>query len=169
LKGSKHDFSKGAKDAQLCLPCHVPHEATPVEEAPLWARSADLSKRYVLTGQEGLKRIGSASLVCLSCHDGSMAADTFGGATGDITVSNRRALIGQGGDLSTDHPISVDYPKAVKDFVSETEVLAGGTIKLPGGKVECLSCHDVHNHSGIAYMRVQDNKGSNLCLGCHKK
>jgi predicted CXXCH cytochrome family protein len=170
VKGSKHDFSaEGWSQEQLCLPCHIPHDATATTGAPLWARSADPGRRYVITGQEGLAAVGSASAMCLSCHDGTTASDTFGGATGSVTISNPRAVIGKGGDLSTDHPIGVEYPSADRGFQPTNLVKARGTIQLPGGQVECISCHDVHNQSGFPYMLVEDNKGSNLCLACHNK
>jgi predicted CXXCH cytochrome family protein len=41
---------------------------------------------------------------------------------------------------------------------------------LFGGKVECESCHDVHNtqNDGLKLLWVEDT-GSNLCFSCHAK
>jgi predicted CXXCH cytochrome family protein len=47
----------------------------------------------------------------------------------------------------------------------------GGTIDadmLFTAKVECASCHDVHD-SGFPSLLVMDNAASALCLTCHDK
>ena len=46
---------------------------------------------------------------------------------------------------------------------------ATGTVTLPGGRVECISCHDPHNAAGEANMLVTSNARSALCLTCHDK
>ena len=48
----------------------------------------------------------------------------------------------------------------------------GGTIAtrlLVDGKVQCSSCHDVHDVDGNDHLLVIDNTASNMCLTCHKK
>lgn len=170
VRNSKHDLSGGGgSDEQLCLPCHIPHKATPTQGSPLWSRSVDATKRYLLPLGGRLGRIGSASAVCLSCHDGGAAPDSYGGMTSNLAIKSKRALIGEGGDLSGDHPIGVDYPDGIKGYQPRSFVEARRTIPLPGGKVECTSCHDVHDQSGFDYMLVESNKGSGLCLACHNK
>ena len=51
--------------------------------------------------------------------------------------------------------------------IANTAVL--GKVLLPDGKIECTSCHDPHNQSGQPHMLVKSNRGSALCLTCHKK
>ncbi|MFZ9024294.1 MAG: cytochrome c3 family protein, partial [Anaerohalosphaeraceae bacterium] len=38
-----------------------------------------------------------------------------------------------------------------------------------GGKVQCSSCHDVHNTPGVAGLLRIANTNSDLCLTCHDK
>ncbi|NOZ04723.1 MAG: cytochrome c3 family protein, partial [FCB group bacterium] len=80
--------------------------------------------------------------------------------------------------LSNDHPVSFTYDASLAttdgDLYNPTTTNSGlgGKISddmLVGGKVECSSCHDVHNGSGVATLLVKNNGGSALCLTCHAK
>jgi predicted CXXCH cytochrome family protein len=42
-------------------------------------------------------------------------------------------------------------------------------VRLPDGRVECVSCHDPHNQSGTQAMLAVSNRRSALCLTCHVK
>jgi predicted CXXCH cytochrome family protein len=172
IVGSKHDFSGyGWSQQQICLPCHTPHSAGAAELGPLWDHSPSARQSYRLyDGSRGMP--GAASLVCLSCHDGSTAVDAYGGMTGGVLidqVGNGRALIGRDGDLRTDHPIGVEYPQFDRGYRPRTQVEAEGYVVLPQGRVECLSCHDVHGQYGVDKFLVKSNERSDLCLTCHRK
>jgi hypothetical protein len=136
---------------------------------------------------------GPTSKLCLSCHDGTVAVLAYGGNVGGMTLieaagADYSAVIGQ--DLSNDHPIGFVYDAALvaKDPTklkpTSTAVTIGlsstrtGTIAsmlLDGGlKMECSSCHDVHNKftvatpSGRGLVKVSTG-GSSLCVTCHIK
>ena len=132
---------------------------------------------------------GSISKLCLSCHDGSVAVSSYGNFNGGIagskhtgttTVTDSRFAIGQGGDLTNHHPIGFDYEAvaAIDDEIrdSSNELLGNNPYGLEindllyGGKMECASCHDVHNtkNTGTKFTWVADTN-SNLCLSCHAK
>lgn len=136
-----------------------------------------------------LTQPGSISKLCLSCHDGSVAVSSYGNFnggiagskhTGSVNVTGSRFAIGAGGDLSNHHPIGFDYGAvaAIDDEIRDAgnELLGdnpyGLTIDdlLYGGKMECASCHDVHNtkNTGTKFTWVADTN-SNLCLSCHAK
>ncbi len=68
-----------------------------------------------------------------------------------------------------DHPIGVSYPAGRRGFRPMAFVQAEGKIRLPQGRIECVSCHDPHNASGAAKMLVMSNRRSALCLSCHIK
>jgi predicted CXXCH cytochrome family protein len=128
---------------------------------------------------------GGVSRLCLSCHDGSMAISTYGfndassSHVGSINASGR-ILIGGSGILKNHHPIGFDYDAvaAIDDEIndSSTSLLGanvwGLTISdlLWNGKMECSSCHDVHNtkNEGQRFTWVEDTR-SNLCFSCHNK
>ena len=105
---------------------------------PLWNKTLPAATSYTrystlntatLDGEED--EVGSVSLACLSCHDGSQAMDTvinapgsggFNAAGSEIdpaaigTMTGTVGAPGAGGtipnlesDLSNDHPISIDY------------------------------------------------------------
>jgi predicted CXXCH cytochrome family protein len=69
---------------------------------------------------------------------------------------------------STDHPVGVAFPLFDRGYRPENVVKSRG-VSLPGGTVQCSSCHDPHNQSGAAAMLVIPNVGSALCLACHNK
>src|SRR5690606_27813676 len=95
---------------------------------------------------------GGASRLCLSCHDGTVAVDSYGGNPGEMFLGGDLAI---GADeLTDDHPVSFDYTDALAALDGElfapssTVTPLGGTIAddlLFNDSLECASCHDVHN------------------------
>lgn len=191
IVSSKHDFSSTGPNAtykgagtQVCVYCHAPHGNTSAGSLA-WNRAMSAAT-YTLYSSTTLKATGLApgatSKLCLSCHDGTIAIDSFGGATGTKMVAGA-ALVGI--DLSNDHPIGFTYDAALVTLdpglrAVTTAVTIGtgntGTIDtkmLFAGKMECNSCHDVHNSTaGTAVesklVRVTTT-GSALCTTCHIK
>ncbi|MHB2154654.1 cytochrome c3 family protein [Calditrichota bacterium GD2] len=117
------------------------------------------------------------SKLCLSCHDGTVAVDNFGGETNGNEFVSGNDLIGT--DLSDDHPVSFVYDAALATAdgglydPTTTNSGLGGTIDqdmLISHKLECSSCHDVHNGAGTTgYLLIKSNANSDLCLTCHAK
>jgi predicted CXXCH cytochrome family protein len=182
ITDSKHDFSSESWNdtGEICVVCHAPHGGAPLADAPLWSHSLTVqsftlySSGTLDAGDLG-QPVGTTRL-CLSCHDGTIALDSFGGDTGSNTIED---VVAPGGNLNTEHPISFTYDAALATSdgglynPTTTSSGLGGTISddmLFGGKMECSSCHDVHNAAGAADdLLVKDNAGSNLCLTCHNK
>jgi len=182
IEGSAHDFSGLAWNSsagEICNACHTPHNAQTITDAPLWDHTATLATFDVYsttTLDATMGQPAGVSKLCLSCHDGTVALDSFGGVTGVTTISGG-ALFGT--DLSNDHPISFDYTDALagtdgglhtpSDTVSG---LAGGGFitgdLLFSDSMECASCHDPHN-AGFDSLLVKSNAASDLCLTCHDK
>ena len=180
---------------QICQPCHTPHNADmTVTDAPLWNHQFTTAAYQMYTGFEfgtlvtgvgytgyGVTAPDGTSKLCLSCHDGSIALGAFGGQTGGTALTGGALL---STDLRNDHPISIPYDSAVggglhtPTFIySNYNAATGGYItsgkkvltKLDGaGKVQCTSCHGPHSNSR-GYQLGMDNRGSALCLVCHKK
>jgi hypothetical protein len=119
LTGSKHDFSAktwNTTGQQICQPCHTPHGGmATVTSAPLWNHTETThaftlySSTVSSTYQGGTATITGVSKLCLSCHDGTVALDSFGGATG-TTMLTGSTLVGF--DLSNDHPVGFTYNTA---------------------------------------------------------
>ncbi len=171
IEGSKHDFAdkSWAKD-DLCGVCHTPHRDEAPKAAPLWNTEADLSERFGRpVGGTGTDGPGPGTLICLQCHDGTVAREAVAGVVGERYVNKENRGIFGLGHGSTDHPVGIEYPRFDDGFRPATSVLAQKTVNLPDGKVECVSCHDPHNTAGVAPMLVASNARSALCLTCHKK
>lgn len=178
-----HDFStQGWGTTQICQPCHTPHNALAVTDAPLWNHevTTETFTMYSTTTFDGAATISATptgtSLLCLSCHDGTIALENFGGVTTGAAFVPANANFGT--DLSNDHPISFDYTAAAaldaEIWVETTITSEGGTITadyLDGGTLmQCSTCHDVHG-TGLGYPSLLkgDIAGSTLCLDCHDK
>ena len=178
ITGSAHDFSGDGYtglNGEICIVCHTPHNADgTVSGAPLW-NHAVTAATFTLYGSPtfnapDITQPDGASKLCLSCHDGTVAIDSFGGTTGtDIMTGS--ALVGT--DLSDDHPISFTYTLygGLADPTSASGVAGGTTIDadmLFAGKVECASCHNVHDNTLPPFL-IKSNATSGLCLTCHTK
>lgn len=193
ILGSAHDFSTagpagtGAFSSDTCLPCHTPHNRDPntkSADAPLWNHELSTVAAYTLYTGTGatldatdMGNPSGVSKLCLSCHDGTVAPDAFGGsAGGSVTMAGSTDL---GTDLSDDHPVSFTYNTALAttdgELVDPSQAGSsglGGTIAadmLFVNKMECASCHDVHNTANVAKLLVKTNANSALCLTCHIK
>ena len=181
IGSSDHDFSgSGWSGGEICIVCHTPHEADiTVGEAPLWNHTLTSTVFQLYTSTTLQATVGQpdgVSKLCLSCHDGTIGLDQFGGQAGVPTIIGAGGLVGT--DLRDDHPISITYDAtlasddgALYDPTSQTSGL-GGTVDadmLFSNKVQCASCHDVHNGSGFPKLLIKSNAGSALCLTCHSK
>ena len=127
---TKHNLSvsgpggvKAASETQICIFCHTPHNASP--KAPLWNRgdqgNADTggtaytpytsSTTRSLPGQPN-----GASLLCLSCHDGTIALGNVLSRTLPITMAGSGFMPPTspsyiGTDLSDDHRCRSNTPR----------------------------------------------------------
>ena len=177
IAGTAHDLSgNGWGTDQICIFCHAPHNTNnTVTGAPLWNHDVTTSTFTTYSSDTLNATVGQpdgASKLCLSCHDGTVAIDSFGGSTGTHFMTGGENV---GTDLSNDHPISFTYDAALATAdgglvtpASASWVDAGQTIPLYGAKLQCASCHDVHDDANGDFLRVS-NAGSALCLSCHNK
>ena len=191
LKDSKHDFTKpsatwNTASREACRPCHTPHHARS-DLIPLWNHETTKSlftlyDSDTFTAKPSIVQPTGVSKVCLSCHDGTLALNAFGGNTGGGDHIPASADLGK--DLSNDHPVCFTYDTALTALdpalydpaLKTVASLGGATIAngmLVGGMMHCTTCHDVHADKGDAAttssMLVVNNNGSALCLTCHIK
>ena len=136
--------------------------------------------------------------LCLGCHDGTIGMIVVNGITGsdkhdlvnapgpggtpDLTsypdcrkchgeMYGDPPAVWQGLDLSDDHPIAMTFPASSLDpgFHLPPDIVRGWPdLPLYSGKVECATCHDVHDPGITPFLRTS-NAGSALCLRCHVK
>lgn len=184
IKGSAHDFSGLDSGQQLCIFCHTVHGSdTKVTDAPLWNHETTKKSYTVYSSPTMDATVGQpagASKLCLSCHDGTIAVDSYGGRTGSVKMGGAVAVGAD--DLANDHPVSFVYDDALaaKDkglFAPSSQPSSlGGTVArdmLFNNNLECSSCHDVHNGPAAAAINdkllVVTQVQSQLCLTCHNK
>ena len=185
IEASAHDFASNANTSgwagEICNVCHTPHNGNGSTNAPLWDRVTTGTATFGLyTGTGGsldatITQPSGLSLLCLSCHDGTVALDNSGVNTDTMaTIDSGNSAANFGTDLSDDHPISFTFDTALETADGELNdptrapvaaLLIGGA----QGTVECASCHDVHNTAIQASLLVMSNANSDLCLVCHDK
>ena len=216
--GSPHDFSQqswnfiASDPNSVCSPCHQPHHADS-RVVPLWGHATSTGPWIMYnTNTVPISTMKAApsptptgpSLACLSCHDGTVAVNSYaGGIQGNTAfyITNS-AKIGQ--DLTHTHPISftddanlvgtgpnqdqwlynpdttmVLQPDSGK-FVPGNNMTINGFLLGGNHRLECSSCHNVHNQQGTPYNIINNPKlvvingtkggvGSLLCRSCHNK
>lgn len=172
ISGTKHDLSgKGWGSDQICIFCHTPHNASAI--TPLWNHAQTAATFTVYTSStlnaSGLT-VGGVSKLCLSCHDGTVALDSYGTRTGTNMITGSPLL---GTDLTNDHPIGFTYDAALATADGGLVTPASASLVVTGiplytAKLECASCHNVHDNAASPFLRVA-NTTSALCLKCHVK
>lgn len=190
ITGTSHDLTTqttlltNAGNTQICAYCHTPHSASGTNTTtPLWNHE-DTTAAYTMYDSPSMNMVvagapAGVSLACLSCHDGTVAADqllNYPNSTGiDAQTAVGVFTLGDslGTDLSDDHPISVTYDTTLDpDFVAidgATNTVNGLQLFGTGGdQVECGTCHSVHDNTNEPFLAVS-NAGSALCLSCHVK
>lgn len=187
---------------EICRVCHVPHDHSKATQAYtnglLWNHDVSVTSftmydnawSETITGTQSASPDGTSKL-CLGCHDGTVGLDQFDGRTGSNTVNVTAydagyKVPGFAGDLRGTHPLSIQFPAGEtgdgKNFADPAVATwaDGSTVAstLNDNKVQCSTCHDVHNQesvSGTHLLRTaQKDMGageaaSGLCLTCHVK
>ncbi|HZL43242.1 MAG TPA: hypothetical protein VFD66_08165 [Verrucomicrobiae bacterium] len=185
IANSMHDFSHESWNTtrDLCGPCHMAHGSDVNNQLlPLWGHATTtrtftpFTSPTVVANSIAIGQPNGSSKACLSCHDGSLAVNQYGGAIqgGSPRMINSDYQVGANGDLSGDHPISFTYDstlaaqivpanslydpstRVLGAVVSSGNNLAGQTVQaamlypdvnnVP--KLQCASCHDVHRQRG---------------------
>ncbi len=180
---------------EICVFCHTPHTATTLSGAPLW-NNLVTTQTFTAYGTTvgGTVITGTpdgSTKACMSCHDGvtainslynvpgsgvagtiTMVSGTVDAADGSLLTSSNGNL---GIDMSNDHPVSFVYDASKGSLrtltgsgtiakVTGAAAVTGGT----GAKMECASCHSVHDPDLLPFLRLS-NVSSGLCLACHQK
>lgn len=182
IVNTKHNLSASgpghyrAQDEQeICIFCHIPHNSSP--SGPLWNRvdpGAYYEPYWSSTSEATIGQPTGSSILCLSCHDGTIALGAvlseplpISMLGGDVFIPSDSAYIGQ--NLSDDHPISFAYTQALASMQGELAPPTSltGAVRLDSsGQLQCTSCHDPHNNDYGNFL-VADNRYSKICTECH--
>ncbi|KAF0192430.1 MAG: cytochrome c family protein [Gammaproteobacteria bacterium] len=144
IANTKHNLGMGGVNAasnfsgtpEVCVFCHTPHGADATAAVPLWNRHLAEPRSFTTYDQLGtttldasIEPIGSVSIACLSCHDGTQAMDSLinePGSGADVQAFSNGVWSGQaatvggrlgpatvitnlGKDLTNDHAIGVQF------------------------------------------------------------
>ena len=180
---------------QTCVFCHTPHgSASGVAQIiPLWNKTTTVSTGFTMYASGGTingtidATPTGASMACFTCHDGTQTVGnvinmpygvagpavtfTAGGNVSALGIMTGINALGK--DLTNDHPVSITYQDNLDTGLKAPATFPANTVRLfpsniTGSKVQCASCHDVHNATNAPFLRVA-NTGSALCLTCHVK
>ena len=164
-----------------CYFCHAPHNGLAGTQVGLWSQKLSTVQNYTLYPQSEITNVveqpvlGGQSNLCLSCHDGTVAP---GQTTPWGTIQMRGSMSSQdvfGRELSTVHPFNFKLPLQMPPdqnlipSVVSSGVTANPAVQMPGGNVQCTTCHNAHVQiidSSNDFL-VIDNSSSALCLACH--
>ena len=194
---SSTGLNKVTTASNVCVFCHSIHNSASPSQSliPNWNRTTTTTTFQMYNASVSATLKGSVdtqptgpSLACLSCHDGTVAmgsllnAPVGGGQTtytsiagGVSNASGKMTGVNVvGPNLTGDHPISITYQDNLNTGLKVATTLTG--VKLypnnaTGSKVQCGSCHDVHNYGTLGanapFLRVT-MVNSALCASCHK-
>jgi hypothetical protein len=183
--GSAHDMNTitGLTDdaqGRVCAFCHTPHHAMvdpTSEQQPLWSHNyTGYVNNWIPYQSPTLQAnivdpLMGPSRLCMSCHDGVVAADQhYGGAQAGSSARLTSDAFGgvaigktndaTNADFSNDHPIGFSYTDAQaadvgnglfaaagRQFINNTNnpTLTIQDVLLNGEFMTCATCHDVHN------------------------
>jgi len=139
ISGSGNKFTAANGSSEICAFCHTPHGADTAAPVPLWNRVLGTPGSYTTYAALGTSSldgatapVGSVSLACLSCHDGTQAMNTVinqagsggynasgatqaGTWTGNAATASPVGSLSNAGialigtDLRNDHPVGIQY------------------------------------------------------------
>jgi predicted CXXCH cytochrome family protein len=181
IANSKHNLSasgpgtiKATSETEICIFCHIPHNAKP--EAPLWNRTVTTAA-YTMYNSDYLTRagytmpsdVGQRSRLCLSCHDGTVAVGsvyTVRGAAGPIAMQGTGYMTSAatgylGTDLQNDHPVSINYDTGI-NIVFGTG-LRGMELRSPAPPINPKPYTGVKLYGAVA----GTSQGLVECTSCH--
>lgn len=136
----------------------------------------------------GLDQPGGSSMLCLSCHDGSVAVNSYGNTDQPLSSQGQGGqkyihtayMIGKDNYLGNHHPIGFSYDDAyagdpeLRDpdstNVTATTFIRDHLYGEGGTQLECGTCHSVHNTGNTGEMLLwRSDQNSEYCLTCHAK
>lgn len=181
---TKHNLSvsgpsavRATGESQICVFCHTPHSARP--GSPLWNRRDPGSTYVPYTSSTAVAAPGQptgASVLCLSCHDGTIALGEVLSRATPIPMAGGVTTMPAGPgrlstDLSDDHPISFVYSAALaasRGELANPATLTGPVRLDAAGQLQCTSCHEAHDDPFGKFL-VMSNRAGALCQTCHVK
>jgi len=191
---------------RLCAYCHTPHHALDQTLGPLWSHAVSTETPAAYSSpsfdSKGIAindpYIGDTRL-CMSCHDGTVAVDSYYGNTGSNYIPTGTGFMDNpnlGTNMSQTHPIGFLFSEALAKSPNLNSGLTTGSPYLgntsnppvtvgsrlwggTSGYMTCRTCHDVHNQknqtansikAGTPHFFILGGQlNSGLCITCHNQ
>lgn len=171
---------KAIYEPEICIFCHTPHNANPVQ--PLWNHELSAVQTYKVYWSNTLQsyteaesqawKIDGFSKLCLSCHDGTVAVGSVNSRWEEIlmNISNCIDASGKlisgsgcsgyiGTDLSGGHPISIVYDNSLVSKRNNSNITNSCWLNPPpSNRTSPVKLYPTENQGGG--MGVQ-------CTSCH--
>jgi len=159
---SLRDFeSTPAEPIEFCARCHC----RPVEQTAGSMHWLAIGVAHVSGPQTTLHQengvLDTHTRQCLSCHDGATASESK-------NTTRRTGSIGSVNDNGRNHPVGILYDDIGRDddlSPLRPASMLPQEVPLPGGRVACISCHNLYAHE--PYLLTVPIDGSALCFTCH--
>ncbi len=204
--GSEHDFktpnpeynAPGGASYSLCNFCHIAHKFGSAPTGPgylLWNHTLSNQASYGVYTSDSMRSAPAdlggqmtVSNLCLSCHDGTIAVNSWYEAQLGPNFqplpqgTNFMAEDHTTRDLTKQHPINFIYPDAttaanigIFPAADLNSIDGNGNVPLFNGKMQCATCHDAHagpSSGAHLFFRTfpstpaQTTTGS-FCVYCH--
>lgn len=192
--GSEHDLRSNFNAASFtaCTFCHVAHKPGANPTGPtylLWNHTLSSVTSYGVYSSDSLNAQDVSDLggqmtvsnLCLSCHDGTVAINSFyepvTGANfepipeGTTFMPDSHVIK----DLSRTHPVNFTFDAALATAdgglitpAGADRVDSAGEVPLYNYKMQCATCHDPHNGgSGIFSRQFPTQASGTFCTYCH--
>lgn len=199
IVGSAHDLrtllaptgSTTAASYTLCNFCHIAHKTKGFDGAGvpgiyLWNHTLSSVTSYGVYSSPSFNALNTdiadlggqetVSNLCLSCHDGTVAINSFYQPVNGINTTATYVSVGATiQNLADTHPVNFTYNAAVATAAgllvpaSTSSVDGGGLVPLFAGKMQCGTCHDPHNGtSGIFERPFPTQASGTFCTYCHQ-
>jgi predicted CXXCH cytochrome family protein len=149
----------GLSGPAFCAQCHIRSSLSRQNQHPFAISQAHLLPPAGVTpAPAGAASTADSDSInsCLSCHDGAVAPDAYGGLA-------MGASPGAAG-----HPVGIAYPSArlrLRDASFNAPDRLDPRVRLTAGQVTCNACHSLY--SPVPRLLVMRNDRSALCLTCH--
>ncbi len=153
-------------DSSLCLSCHPEHAQKSERHHPLGRRDSPIPKAILDAG--GKTSADGHTILCQTCHEPHGARNTW-----MLVLPPSELCVACHEDKAPEASAPAGAPfhrigQTYAGFRPPKMLLDEKATFGPKGELSCLSCHRLHDASGVWPLLIRKNEDSALCLACHE-
>ncbi len=154
-------------DSSLCLSCHPEHAQKSERHHPLGHRDSPIPQ--VILDAGGKTAADGHTILCQTCHEPHGARNAW-----MLVLPPSELCVACHEDKAPETALPAGAPvhrigQTYAGFQPPKTLLEGKATFGPNGELGCLSCHRLHDASGVWPLLIRKNEDSALCLACHEK